>query len=362
MKLSKNEKGLEKPKVFQKTKEIKIGNVKIGSNNPIAIQSMTNTLTKQADKTIEQIHKLEEEGCEIIRVAIPDGESVNALKQIKQNMSIPLVADIHFDYRLAIEAAKYVDKLRINPGNIGDAKKIKQVVKAAKENQIPIRIGVNLGSLEKDIEKNYGLTSKALVESALKNIKLLEDNDFYDIVVSLKASDVSKTIKAYQMISKLTNYPLHLGITESGSLFTGTIKSSIGIGSLLSQGIGDTVRVSLSADPIEEVKVAKQILQSLNLRRFGVEVTACPTCARANFDVAKMALEIEGATKNLKTPIKIAVMGCAVNGPGEAKEANLGIVGGKESCLFYKNGEIVEKIKDTEIVDKIINEVKNLQK
>jgi len=250
------------------TKEIKIGNVKIGNNNPIAIQSMTNTLTKEADKTIEQIHKLQEAGCEIIRVAVPDIESAAKLKQIKENISIPLVADIHYDYRLAIEAAKYADKLRINPGNIGDEEKIKQVIIAAKEHEIPIRVGVNLGSLEKDIEKNFGLTAKALVESALKNIKLLENNDFYNIVVSLKASDVNKTIKAYQLISKLTDYPLHLGITESGSLFTGTIKSSIGIGTLLSQGIGDTIRVSSSADPIEEVKVAKQILQSLGLRRF----------------------------------------------------------------------------------------------
>jgi (E)-4-hydroxy-3-methylbut-2-enyl-diphosphate synthase len=342
------------------TKEIKIGNVKIGSNNPIAIQSMTNTLTKEVDKTIEQIHKLEEAGCEIVRVSIPDQESANALKKIKENISIPLVADIHFDYRLAIEAAKYVDKLRINPGNIGDEEKIKEVVKAAKEHEIPIRVGVNLGSLEKDIEKNFGLTSKALVESALKNIKLLEDNDFYDIVVSLKASDVAKTIKAYQMISKLTNYPLHLGITESGSLFTGTIKSSIGIGSLLSQGIGDTIRVSLSADPIEEVKVAKQILQSLNLRRFGVEVTACPTCARANFDVAKTALEIEEATKNLKTPIKIAVMGCAVNGPGEAKESDLGIVGGKDECLLYKKGEIIDKIDKNKIIERILYAIQKI--
>ncbi len=344
------------------TKEIKIGNVRIGSNNPIAIQSMTNTLTKEAEKTIEQIHSLEEAGCEIIRVSVPDQESAAKLKQIKENISIPLVADIHFDYKLAIESAKYVDKLRINPGNIGDKEKIKQVILAAKEYDIPIRVGVNLGSLEKDIEKNFGLTPKALVESALKNIKLLEDNDFYDIVVSLKASDVLKTIKAYQMISKLTNYPLHLGITEAGSLFTGTIKSSIGIGALLSQGIGDTIRVSLSADPIEEVRVAKQILQSLNLRRFGVEVTACPTCARSNFDVSKIALEIEEATKHIKTPLKIAIMGCAVNGPGEAKEADLGIVGGKDQCLFYKKGEIIEKIRESEIIEKIINEVKNPQK
>ncbi len=342
----------------RESKEIKIGNLAIGGNNPVAIQSMTDTLTKDADKTIEQIHKLEEAGCEIVRVSVPDNESLDALKKIKENISIPLVADIHFDHKLAVEAAKYVDKLRINPGNIGGVDKVKEVVDAAKEYSLPIRIGVNLGSLEKDIEASFGLTAKALVESALKNIKLLEDNDFYDIVVSLKASDVTKTIKAYKIISKLINYPLHLGVTESGSLFTGTIKSSIGIGSLLSQGIGDTIRVSLSADPVEEIRVGKQILQGLGLRRFGVEVTACPTCARANFDVGKVAMEIEEKVKDFKTPLKVAVMGCGVNGPGEAKEADLGIVGGKESCLFYRNGEMIEKIDKEEIIEKILKDIK----
>ena len=341
------------------TKEIKIGNITIGGNNPIAIQSMTNTLTKDTEKTLQQIKKLQEAGCEIVRISIPDQESLESLKKIRASTKIPLVADIHFDYKLAVEAAKYVDKLRINPGNIGDQEKIKAVIQAAKENNIPIRIGVNLGSLEKDIEANFGLTSKALVESALKNIKLLEDNDFNNIVISIKASDVPKTIKAYQTISKLIDYPLHIGITESGSLFTGTIKSSIGIGSLLAQGIGDTIRVSLSADPVEEVKVAKQILQSLNLRRFGVEVTACPTCARSNFDVSKLTTEIEEATKHIKTPLKIAIMGCAVNGPGEAKEADIGIVGGKDSHLLYKNGEIIGKVDEQEIINKILGQIKN---
>jgi len=339
------------------TKEIKIGNVKIGNNNPIAIQSMTNTLTTDINKTIEQIHKLEEAGCEIVRVSIPDIESASNLKQIKENIEIPLVADIHFDHKLAIESAKHADKLRINPGNIGNEEKIKQVIAAAKEHNIPIRVGINLGSLEKDIEQRFGLTAKALVESALKNIKLLEQNDFYNIVVSLKASDVTKTIKAYQSITKLTNYPLHLGITESGSLFTGTISSSIGIGSLLLQGIGDTIRVSLSADPIEEVKVAKQILQSLDLRQFGPKITACPTCARANFDVSKITLELEEATKQIKTPIKIAIMGCAVNGPGEAKESDIGIVGGKDSHLLYKNGEIIGTLHKQEIINRILEEI-----
>jgi len=342
------------------TKEMKIGNVKIGANNPIVIQSMTNTLTKEVNETLNQIHTLEEAGCEIIRVSVPDMESAKKLKEIRENISIPLVADVHFDHRLAIEAAKYADKLRINPGNIGDGEKIKQVVMAAKEYNIPIRIGVNLGSLEKDIENNFGLTAKALVESALKNIKLLEDNDFYNIVLSLKASDVPKTIKAYQMISKLTPYPLHLGVTESGSLFSGTIKSSVGIGALLSEGIGDTIRVSLSADPIEEVKVGKQILQSLGLRRFGVEVKACPTCARTNFDVSKTALQIEEATKHIKKPLKVAVMGCSVNGPGEAKESDLGIVGGKDGCLLYKKGQMEKKIDKDKLVEEILDGISDL--
>ncbi|MBW2974282.1 flavodoxin-dependent (E)-4-hydroxy-3-methylbut-2-enyl-diphosphate synthase [Candidatus Woesearchaeota archaeon] len=339
------------------TKEIKVGDVKIGGNNPIAIQSMTNTLTKELDKTLNQIHQLEEAGCEIVRVGVPDEESAGVLREIRKNISVPLVADIHFDHRLAVESAKHVDKLRINPGNIGSAEKVRAVVDAAKEYSIPIRVGVNMGSLDKDIEKNFGLTAKGLVESALRNIKLLEDNDFYDIAVSLKASDVMKTIKAYTVISGLVEYPLHVGITEAGSLFSGTIKSSVGIGALLSRGIGDTMRVSLSADPVEEVKVAKQILQSLGLRRFGIIVTSCPTCARANLDVGKVALELEEAVRNIKMPLNIAVMGCAVNGPGEAKEADIGVVGGKDGCLFYKDGEVIGKIKKEEVVSRVMEDI-----
>ncbi|MBW2989134.1 flavodoxin-dependent (E)-4-hydroxy-3-methylbut-2-enyl-diphosphate synthase [Candidatus Woesearchaeota archaeon] len=338
----------------KKTREVKVGSVKIGGSNPISIQSMANTLTKDIDKTLDQIHSLEESGCEIIRVSVPDMESAKALKEIRSNMSVPLAADIHFDYRLAVESAGSCDKLRINPGNIGDDEKVKKVIDAAKDNSIPIRVGVNLGSLEKSIEKSYGLTAKALVESALKNVRQLEKEDFHDIIISLKASDAVKTIDAYTMISCLTDYPLHVGVTEAGSLFTGTIRSSVGIGSLLSRGIGDTIRVSLSADPVEEVRVAKQILQSLNLRRFGVSVTSCPTCARANIDVSSIASEIEEKAKNCKKPLNIAVMGCAVNGPGEAKEADIGVVGGKGCCLFYKGGEIIERIKPEEAVDKVI--------
>jgi len=339
------------------TKEIKIGNVKIGNNNPIAIQSMTNTLTKNTDETIKQIHSLQELGCEIIRVSVPDVESVNALKTIKENISIPLVADIHFDYKLAVEAAKYVDKLRINPGNIGSEEKVKEVVEAAKQYNIPIRVGINLGSLEKEIEKNYGLTAIAMVESAIKNIRVLEKLDFNDIVVSLKASDVPKTIEAYRLFSERSNYPLHLGITEAGSKFTGTINSSVGIGSLLLQGIGDTIRISLSDQPEEEVKVAWQILKALKLRKRGIDITSCPTCARASIDVINITKQLESQTEKINKPLHIAIMGCGVNGPGEAKEADLGIVGAKEENLFYKKGEIVERIEKDKIIDKLMEEI-----
>jgi len=339
------------------TKEIKIGNVTIGNNNPIAIQSMTNTLTKNIPETIAQIKELQELGCEIVRVSVPDQESVNALKEIKQNINIPLVADIHFDAKLAIEAAKYADKLRINPGNIGNEEKIKQVINAAKENNIPIRIGVNLGSLEKDLEKEYGLTPKAMLESVKRQIAIFEKNDFHNIVVALKTSDIKKTIEVNRMFAKEYDYPIHLGITEAGSGFSGTIKSSIGIGTLLQDGIGDTIRVSLSAQPNEEVKVAKQILSSLKIRKFGVEITSCPTCARANLDVIQTTKELEKLTEKSKTPISIAVMGCAVNGPGEAKEADIGVVGGIDECLLYKKGEIIRKIKKEDISKVLLDEI-----
>ena len=338
-------------------KQVMVGNLPLGGGAQISIQSMCNTLTKDVKQTINQIHALEEEGCEIVRVSVPDKASVLALKEIKNNISIPLVADIHFDHKLGIEAANHVDKIRINPGTIGGYEKLKSVLYAAKNNSIPIRIGLNLGSLEKDIEKKYGLTAEALVESAIKAIEYCESLDFYDIVVSLKASNVLKTIKAYKLISQRTDYPLHLGITEAGTLFSGTIKSSVGIGTLLAAKIGDTIRVSLSADPVEEIRVAKQILQSLELRRFGVEVTACPTCARVGFDVAKVASEVEERTSKIKKPIKIAIMGCGVNGPGEAKDADIGVVGGTDKCLFYKKGEIVEKINKQEIIGMVLKSI-----
>jgi len=343
----------------KQTKEIKIGKIKIGNNNPIAIQSMTNTLTKNTDQTIKQIHSLEDLGCEIIRVSVPDIESAQALKTIKENISIPLVADIHFDYRLAIESAKYADKLRINPGNIGSSEKIKMVVDAAKQYNVPIRIGVNLGSLEKDIEKEHGLTPKAMVESAKRNIKILEENDFFDIIIALKSSNVPKTIEAYKMFSEISDYPLHLGITEAGGGIAGIVNSSVGIGSLLLNGIGDTIRVSLSDKPEEEVKVAWQILKALKLRKRGIDITSCPTCARSAIDVVNITKQLEKSTEKINKPLHIAIMGCSVNGPGEAKEADLGIVGAKDSNLFYKKGEIVERIEEKDIIDKMMDEIDN---
>ncbi len=273
------------------------------------------------------------------------------------------MADIHFDYRIALEAAKHVDKLRINPGNIGNEEKIKLVVNAVKENNIPIRIGVNLGSLEKDLFEKYGYTAEAMVESALRHVKILEGLDFYDTIVSLKASDVPRMVEAYRLFARKTDYPLHLGVTEAGSKFPGTIKNSIGMGILLSEGIGDTIRVSLSDDPREEVKAGKKILRALGLRKDGVEVTSCPTCARANIDVIKISEEIENKTEKIKKPIHVAIMGCAVNGPGESKKTDIGIVGGpNNNNLFYKNGEIVGKIPKEKIVETLLNEIYELSK
>ncbi|MBU0980148.1 MAG: flavodoxin-dependent (E)-4-hydroxy-3-methylbut-2-enyl-diphosphate synthase [Nanoarchaeota archaeon] len=340
-----------------KTRKVKIGKLHIGGGSPISVQSMTNTDTKDVKATVAQINQLEDAGCEIIRVAVPDMESAKALKEIRQEINIPLVGDIHFDYRLALEAAKHVDKLRINPGNIGDEEKISKVVFVAKEYSLPIRIGVNLGSLEKDMEARLGLTAGAMVESAKRHIEILEKNDFHDIVVSLKASDVNKTIEANRLFSKWHDYPLHLGITEAGTAFTGTINSSVGMGILLSQGIGDTIRVSLSGDPVEEVRAGWQILKALGLRQRGVSVIACPTCARNDIDVAAIAKELEEKTAGIKKPMKIAVMGCSVNGPGEAKEADLGVVGAGEKVLLYKDGKVIDKIEEKDIISTLLKEI-----
>lgn len=345
----------------RKTRQVKIGNVKVGGDAPVSVQSMTTTDTVDVKATLEQIHGLEEAGCEIIRVSAPTMECAKALKEIKENISIPLVSDIHFDYRIALEAAKYVDKVRINPGNIGSEEKVKQVVNACKERSIPIRIGVNLGSLEKDLYRKYGYAPEALVMSAEKHMKILQDLDFHDFIVSLKASDVPRMVKAYQLFSEKYDYPLHLGVTEAGSMVPGTVKSAMGIGMLLSQGIGDTIRVSLSADSKEEVKVGNYILRSLGLKKGGVDVTSCPTCARTEIDVIKLSEKIEEACSKVKKPIHVAVMGCAVNGPGESQKANIGIVGGPGNHFLYKDGKIVKQIKDDRIFDEIMAEIQNIE-
>lgn len=340
----------------RQTREISIGNVKIGGKNPIAIQSMCNTDTRNAKQTIEQINMLAKEGCEIIRVAVPDMCAAEAIKEIKKGINIPLVADIHFDYRLALKAIENgVDKIRINPGNIGDEERIKTVVNAVKERNIPIRIGVNSGSLEKDILEKYGeVTPQGLVESALRHVKILEKYDYENIVVSIKASNVPFSMETYSILSKEIDYPLHLGITEAGTVWSGAIKSSVGIGSILSMGIGDTIRVSLTGDPIEEIKTAKEILKSLGLRKFGIEFVSCPTCGRTEVDLINIANKVEQECRKINKDLKVAVMGCAVNGPGEAREADIGIAGGKGYGLIFKKGEIVKKVAENELIPELL--------
>lgn len=339
---------------------VNIGGVKIGRDNPIAIQSMCNTDTRDVKGTVNQIHELENAGCEIIRVAVPDMEAAQAIEAIKKQIHIPLVADIHFDYRLALECMQNgVDKIRINPGNIGDENRVKQVVFMAKERRIPIRIGVNGGSLEKDLlEKYNGVTSDALVESALRHVEILDGLNFNDVVVSIKISDVPKMISAYKKFDVISDIPLHIGVTESGTLKSGTLKSAVGIGALLSIGIGDTMRVSLTANPVEEVYTAYDIQRVLGLREKNVEIISCPTCGRTQIDLIPIANEVEQRTRDIKSPIKIAVMGCAVNGPGEAREADIGIAGGKGEGLIFKKGEIVKKVSEDRIVDELMAEIR----
>ena len=346
----------------KKTRVIDIGGVKIGGDNPIAIQSMCNTDTRDAASTIKQINSLETAGCEIARVAVPDEEAAEALKEIVRKINIPLVADIHFDYRLALAAIDAgVDKLRINPGNIGSEDRVKAVVDKAKERKIPIRIGVNSGSLEKSILEKYGrVTSEGLVESALKHTAILEKYDFYDTVISIKASSVPKSLDTYTLLSEKVDYPLHVGITEAGTVYSGTIKSAVGIGAILSRGIGDTIRVSLTGDPVEEVRAAKEILKSMELRRFGVEFVSCPTCGRTSVDLIKIAGLVEERCKNVQKNIKVAVMGCAVNGPGEAREADIGIAGGKKSGLIFKKGQILRSVPEDRLVDELMKEIDKL--
>lgn len=345
----------------RKSRKVKVGKQFIGGDAPVTLQSMTTADTIDVKATVEQIHGLEEVGCDIARASTPTIEAAKALKEIKENISIPLVADIHFDYRIALEAAKYADKLRINPGNIGGIDKLGQVVKAAKDYGIPIRIGVNLGSLEKDLFEKYGYAAEAMAESALRHVKILEDQNFYDIVVSLKASDVSRMVQAYRLFAEKTDYPLHLGVTEAGSKIPGTVKSAMGIGMLLFEGIGDTIRVSLSEEPREEIKVGNHILRALGLRKQGIEITSCPTCARANIDVVNLVEHLENATEKLKKPIHVAVMGCAVNGPGESKKADIGIVGAPGSNLLYRQGKIVGRVNDNEVMEVLLREIGEME-
>lgn len=345
----------------KKTKKVKVGNVYIGGDSPVTIQSMTNTKTANIKDTIEQIKLLEKAGCEIIRVAVPDEESAQAIKKIKKEINIPLVADIHFDYKLAIKSIEHgADKIRINPGNVGGIDKIKEIIKAAKHYNIPIRVGVNSGSLERDILEKYKKPcAEALAESAIRNVKLLEDLDFFNIVVSVKSSNVLETIESYKILSRSIDYPLHLGVTESGTLISGTVKSSIGIGLLLYEGIGDTIRVSLTDDPVNEIKVAREILKSLGLRK-GIEIVSCPTCGRTNINLIELAQKITRELENYTKPIKVAIMGCAVNGPGEAKEADIGIAAGKGEALIFKKGEIIKKVKESEILEELFKEIEKL--
>jgi (E)-4-hydroxy-3-methylbut-2-enyl-diphosphate synthase len=343
------------------TRIVQIGNLKIGGGNPILVQSMCNTDTRDASNTVKQILDLEKAGCEIIRVAVPDMVAAKAIKKIKKNIHIPLVADIHFDYTLALESIKNgVDKVRINPGNIGKIENVQKVVDACKDKNIPVRIGINTGSLEKEAENKYGKTAKAMVESALKHIQILEKLHFYNIVISMKASDIQRTIEAYRLLSQKVDYPLHLGITEAGTINTGTIKSAVGLGIMLNEGLGNTIRVSLTGDPIEEVYVGWEILKSLKLRNRGVNFISCPTCGRTEIDLIGLANKVEKALIGINKPITVAVMGCVVNGPGEAKEADIGVAGGHHQGVIFKKGKILHTVPENKIYSELLKEINKL--
>lgn len=343
------------------TKVIQIGDRKIGGGNPVLIQSMTNTRTEDVEATVRQILALEAAGCEIIRCTVPTQEAAEAIREIKKQIHIPLVADIHFDYKMAIAAMENgADKIRINPGNIGGAEKIKAVVDVAKARKIPIRVGVNSGSLEKElVEKYHGVTAQGLVESALDKVKIIEDLGYDNLVISIKSSDVMMCVKAHELLAEQTNYPLHVGITEAGTVYSGNIKSAVGLGIILYEGIGDTIRVSLTGDPLEEIKSAKRILKTLNLRKDGVEVVSCPTCGRTKIDLIGLANQVETMVQEFPLDIKVAVMGCVVNGPGEAKEADIGIAGGKGEGLLIKKGEIVKKVPEDQLLEVLREELSN---
>ncbi|MDP4144369.1 MAG: flavodoxin-dependent (E)-4-hydroxy-3-methylbut-2-enyl-diphosphate synthase [Bacillota bacterium] len=344
------------------TKKVKVGNIFIGGNEKIAIQSMTNTDTRNVEATVAQIKQLENAGCDIVRVAVPDMEACKAIREIIKKISLPLVADIHFDYRLALKCIEYgISKLRINPGNIGSIERVKAVAEAAKDKGIPIRIGVNSGSLERELlEKYKKVCPEALVESALKHVEILDSVNFDDIVISIKSSNVLQMIESYRQISKKVNYPLHVGVTEAGTLWRGTIKSSVGIGTLLCEGIGDTIRVSLTGDPVEEIKVGKEILRSIGYNNEGIQFVSCPTCGRTQINLINIANEVEKRLAGCNKNITVAVMGCVVNGPGEAREADIGIAGGHGEGLIFKKGQIVKKVKEENLVEELIKEINNL--
>ena len=346
----------------EETRPIHVGNVQIGGQKDVVIQSMTTTDTRDIDTTIKQIERLAEAGCQIVRLAIVDEEAALAIKEIKKRSTVPLVADIHFNYKLALIALENgIDKIRINPGNIGSIEKVKMVVEACKEQRVPIRIGVNSGSIEKELLERYGRpTPEALVESALKHVEILEQLDFYDIAVSIKASNVPMMIKAYKLMADKRNYPLHVGVTEAGTIFSGSIKSSVGIGTVLSTGIGDTIRVSLTGDPTEEIKVAKEILKSLEIRTDEPEIISCPTCGRAQIDLIDLANKVEKVLLTIDQPLKVAVMGCAVNGPGEAREADVGVAGGQGEGLIFRGGKIVRKIREDELFEELMKEIEDI--
>ncbi len=351
----------DKCMIRDNTRVIKIGNRVIGGGSPILIQSMTNTPTEDVEATVAQIHRLEKAGCEIIRCTVPNAGAAAALSEIKKQISIPLVADIHFDYKMAIAAIENgADKIRINPGNIGGKEKLAAVVSAAKEREIPVRVGVNSGSLEKElVEKYHGVTAEGIVESALDKVHMIEEAGYENLVISIKSSDVLMCVKAHEMLAEKTDYPLHVGITEAGTIFSGNIKSALGLGLILNQGIGDTVRVSLTGDPVQEVRAARLILRTLGLRQGGIELVSCPTCGRTKIDLIGLANQVEAVVEEFPLDIKVAVMGCAVNGPGEAREADIGIAGGIGEGLLFKKGEIVRKVPEDKLLSVLREELEN---
>lgn len=352
-------------KIFtrEQTRAVKVGNLTLGAGNLVRVQSMVQTRTTDIDATVKQVHELEEAGCEIVRITVPDMESAKALGEIKKQTKIPIVADIHFMYQLAIESVKQgVDKVRINPGNIGSRDRVEAVVRACKEKNIPIRIGVNMGSLERDLYAKYGKfgVPRVMLESATRHIKILEELDFHDIVVSMKGSNVMVAKEAYQLLAKRFNYPLHVGITEAGTRWSGSIKSAVGIGAILSEGIGDTIRVSISDDPVEQVKVAWEILKSLKLRQKGIEIIACPTCGRTEIDLVEIAKKVEKILEKVDAPLSVAVMGCVVNGPGEASFADIGLCGGKKQAAIFKKGKLIATTNENDLIPVFISEIKKL--